>query len=106
MKHYYVYIRSSRSGVLYVGITNDIGRCVREHKEKRIPGFTAKYNVDRLVWFETFTDVNQAIGTETRIKSWRRAKKIALIEESNPKWIDLAESSLPDAHPVGLPRPS
>src|SRR5437764_8995068 len=89
MKTYYVYSLSSRSGVLYVGITNDLERRVREHKLKLVPGFTARYNVNRLLWYEAFANVNEAIEAEKRIKGWRRDKKLALIVEQNPGMIDL-----------------
>jgi putative endonuclease len=88
-KRYYVYIVASVSGVLYTGVTNSVLRRVHQHQEKRTPGFTQKYNVDRLVHFEVFQDVRNAIRREKQIKSWRREKKIALIEATNPKWEDL-----------------
>src|SRR5690349_21078226 len=91
MRQYIVYILSSRSGVLYVGVTNDIEGRVREHKQKLVPGFTTKYNVNRLVWFESFPTAIQAIENEKRIKGWSRAKKIAMIEGTNPTWRDLSE---------------
>ena len=93
MRTYYAYILASRSGVLYVGVTNDLERRVAEHKAKRVPGFTARYNCERLVWFETFANVNEAIAVETRIKGWRREKKIALIIETNPAMADLTIAS-------------
>jgi putative endonuclease len=71
-------------------MTNSIVRRVFEHKQKTVPGFTQKYNVTRLVYYEVFEDVHAAIRCEKRIKAWRRAKKIALIESANPKWIDLS----------------
>jgi putative endonuclease len=90
-KHiYYVYIMNSPSGTLYVGMTNDLLRRVYEHKHKMIEGFTKKYNVTRLAYFEETTDVNVAIGREKQLKGWRRSKKIALIKSMNPKWEDLA----------------
>ena len=89
-KRYYVYIVASLSGVLHTGITNSIFRRVHEHKEKRTPGFTQSYNVDRLVHFEPFSDVRAAIGREKQIKGWRREKKVELIEATNPKWEDLS----------------
>ena len=90
MKSYWVYIVASRSGVIYVGMTNDLVRRVAEHKARPLPGFTEKYNCDRLVWYEEFHDVNQAIATEKRLKGWRRRKKEALIAEKNPSWADLS----------------
>ncbi len=88
-KHYYVYILSNPSGTLYTGITNRLRRRVEEHKRKVIPGFTARYNINRLVWFEVFEDVRNTIDREKKIKSWTRAKRVALIESKNPKWNDL-----------------
>ncbi len=91
MKQYYVYIMSSKSGTLYTGMTNNLARRVYEHKHKLIPGFTKKYNVNRLVYYETFNQVRDAIAREKAIKGWLRRKKIALIESSNPTWADLSE---------------
>jgi putative endonuclease len=88
---YWVYLMASKSGVLYVGMTNDLERRVLEHKEKLTTGFTADYNVNRLVWHEEFREVQDAIETEKRIKNWRREKKVKLIEEKNPRWDDLSE---------------
>ena len=81
---------SNQSRTLYIGITSDLEQRVRQHKSKQIAGFTAKYNVTQLVFYEEFTDVNEAIAWEKRLKGWTRAKKIALIEERNPRWEDLA----------------
>jgi putative endonuclease len=93
-KRYYVYIVASVSGVLYTGMTNSVLRRVHQHKEKRTPGFTQKYNVDRLGHFEAFEDVRAAITREKRIKRWRREKKVALIEATNPRWEDLSADGL------------
>lgn len=90
-KTYWVYIMASRSRVLYVGVTNNLARRVHEHKKKLTPGFTRRYNVTRLVYFETTHDVQAAIGRERHIKGWLRAKKKALISPANPKWEDLSE---------------
>jgi len=90
MRSYCVYIMASRSRVLYAGVTNDIVRRVDEHKGGLIPGFTRKYHVTRLVYFERFTEVRAAIAREKEIKGWVRARKIQLIEERNPTWEDLA----------------
>ena len=87
---YYVYILASRSRNLYIGVTNDLERRVYEHKKKLVPGFTAKYNIDRLVHFEATDDVNVAISREKQIKGWLRTKKISLIESMNPTWDDLS----------------
>ena len=89
--NYWAYLLASRSGVLYVGMTNSLERRVWEHKNKAVPGFTADYNVNRLVWFEEFREVCDAIATEKRIKGWARAKKVALIEQTNPQWTELSE---------------
>ena len=88
---YYVYILCSKSGTLYVGVTNSIFHRVMQHRSKETPGFTSKYDVVRLVYWEAFSDVGAAIARETQIKGWTRKKKIALIESMNPKWQDLAE---------------
>lgn len=76
---------------LYIGVTNNLMRRVREHKARAGPGFTAKYKLDRLVYFERFEDVHNAIEREKRIKGWLRIKKIALIVSMNPSWNDLSE---------------
>ncbi len=93
MKQFFVYIMTNkRNGTLYVGITNDLARRVYEHKHKLLPGFTAKYGLDKLVYFDEFSDARQAITREKQIKGWLRVKKLALIESANPEWHDLAES--------------
>ena len=91
MKQFYVYVLTSRSGTLYVGVTNDLERRVFQHKQKRVPGFTARYNVTRLVFYEAFPDAMSAIAAEKKIKGWKRDKKVALVESMNPTWKDLAE---------------
>ena len=88
---YFVYIMSSNSGTLYIGITNSIYRRALQHKRGEIEGFAAKYRCNRLVYYEGFDDVHKAIGREKQLKGWTRAKKIALIESKNPRWEDLAE---------------
>jgi putative endonuclease len=90
MKTYYVYIASSYSQVLYVGMTNDLLRRMYEHRTKSNDGFTKAYNVRRLVYFEETASVTAAIAREKQIKGWLRRKKISLIESMNPKWDDLA----------------
>jgi putative endonuclease len=90
MNQYYVYIMTNRSRTLYTGVTNDLERRVYEHKEKLLPGFTSKYNISNLVYFEMTEDVNTALRREKQIKGWLRVKKIALIESVNPKWEDLS----------------
>ena len=91
-KSYYVYIMTNNSKTLYTGITNNLERRVQEHKRKLVPGFTTKYNITRLVYYEETTDVLSAISREKAIKGSLRAKKIALIESVNPNWNDLAQS--------------
>jgi putative endonuclease len=89
-KKYYLYLLTNkRLNVLYTGVTNHLIRRVYEHKNKIVDGFTKKYNVDRLVHYETYSDVSDAIGREKEIKGWSRAKKNGLINENNPKWEDL-----------------
>jgi len=87
---YCTYIMASRSRTLYVGVTGNLHQRVFEHKWKERDGFTAHYNCDRLVWFENFQYIQQAIAREKELKGWRRAKKIALIESINPGWMDLS----------------
>jgi len=88
---YYVYIISNqKNGTLYVGMTNDLERRAFEHKNKLIEGFTKKYGLNQLVYFEVYRYVNDAILREKRIKKWKRQWKIDLIEEENPEWNDLA----------------
>src|SRR4051794_25755789 len=88
---YYVYIMSSLRRTLYIGMTNDLERRVLEHKTGAVPGFTSKYRITRLVYFEDTNDVVAAIPREKYLKGWLRAKKVALIESMNPSWNDLAE---------------
>jgi len=92
MKTYYVYILASKkNGVLYVGITSDLLKRVYEHKNELVEGFTSKYKIKKLVYFEGTNDVNVALNREKQIKAFRREKKIALFEKSNPDWKDLSE---------------
>ena len=91
MKNYYVYIMTSSSGTLYTGMTNDLKRRVYQHKHKLIEGFTEKYNVTRLAYYEETQDVQTAIAREKEIKSWRRNKKLELIKSLNPTWQDLSD---------------
>jgi putative endonuclease len=90
VKSYSVYIMASASGVLYIGITNDLERRVFEHQNKLVPGFSARYNVRKLVYFELFGDARAAIAREKELKGWLRKKKVALIESLNPQWKDLS----------------
>jgi putative endonuclease len=90
---YYVYIIASRrDGAIYVGVTNDIVRRIYEHRTKAEPGFTSKYNITRLVWFEIYDDPISAISGEKELNKWRRSWKVQLIEKDNPQWNDLYES--------------
>jgi putative endonuclease len=83
---------SSQRGVLYTGVTNDLIRRVYEHRHKLVDGFTKKYNVAKLVYYESTTDVESAIAREKQIKGWTRIKKVDLIESMNPYWEDLADT--------------
>ena len=91
MKTYYVYIMGSKTGTLYVRMTNEIERRVYEHKNHLIPGFTNKYNIERLLYYEAIGDPAAAISREKQIKKWRREKKVALIDSVNNTWEDLSE---------------
>jgi len=91
MNQYYIYIMTNRSRTLYTGVANNLVRRVYEHKQKLIEGFTKKYNITILVYYEATTDIRSAITREKQIKGWRRSKKIALIESANPQWRDLSE---------------
>lgn len=92
MRTFYVYIMASRSRVLYVGVTNDLARRVNEHKQGLVPGFTTRYRVTRLVYFEQFADIRDGIAREKEIKGWVRSRKIRLIDSRNPTWEDLSSS--------------
>ena len=94
VKLYYTYIMSSPRGTLYTGVTNNLLNRVIVHKDKLLPGFTKKYNIIRLVYYEISPSIRSAIAREKEIKGWKRKKKIALIESQNPKWIDMAEDWL------------
>jgi len=88
---YYVYILASASRVLYTGVTNNLERRVRQHKQKQVAGFTQRYNVTQLMHYEVFSDVRLAIAREKQVKAWRREKRVALISEHNSHWRDLSE---------------
>jgi len=90
MSEYYVYIMANKSGTLYTGVTNNLERRVYEHKNKLIDGFTKKYNVNQLVYFDSTDDVTAAIAREKQIKGMLRSRKIELIKTINPKMIDLS----------------
>ena len=91
MSEYYVYIMTNHSKTLYTGVTNDLQRRVFEHKNKQVSGFTSRYNITKLVYFENSSGPYDAIRREKQIKGWLRSKKIALIESINPDWLDLSE---------------
>jgi putative endonuclease len=113
-RRFFVYIMTNRprSHVLYTGITGDLPRRVFQHKNKLVPGFTSRYNLTRLVYYEEFVYPDAAIDREKEIKGWRRSKKIALIESMNPCWNDLADkwadTYKPDSGgaPRKIPRPA
>jgi putative endonuclease len=90
MRAFWVYIASSKGRILYVGVTNDLRRRMDQHKSGRLPEFTRRYNIDRLVYFEQTPDVVAAIEREKQIKKWRRQKKVGLVESINPEWRDLS----------------
>jgi putative endonuclease len=90
MKNYYVYILSNEARTLYIGVTNNLERRLYEHKNKLTRSFTKKYNLTKLVYYETYTDIRNAISREKQLKGWLRIKKITLIEEDNPGWDDLS----------------
>ncbi|ABC63691.1 GIY-YIG nuclease family protein [Erythrobacter litoralis] len=93
MKGGFVYILTNRKdGVLYLGVTNDLANRVEQHRTGTVSSFTKKYQCHRLVWFEPFENIHDARETEKRMKAWKRAWKIRLIEEANPGWNDLADT--------------
>ena len=92
MAENYVYILSNPYRTLYIGVTNNLKRRIYEHKQKIVEGFTQKYDITRLVYFEQTTDIRSAIHREKQLKGWLRAKKMTLIESVNPNWQDLSES--------------
>ena len=97
---YWVYIMTNQSKMLYTGVTNNLLRRVYEHKKKLVPGFTRRYNITRLVYFEATHDVRAAIRREKHIKGWLRATKVALIKLANPKLDDLSAEWFPEKGPV------
>jgi len=111
--HVYIMTNRQRAHVLYTGITGNLSRRVFEHKNKLVPGFTSRYNLTRLVYYEWFAYPGEAIDREKQIKGWRRSKKIRLIQTVNPHWYDLAEGwediYRPEGvenSPRGIPRPA
>ena len=92
MKNYFLYIvASAKNGTIYIGVTNSLSKRVWEHKNKISGGFTSKYIVDKLVYYEVHSEILTAIGCEKRLKEWPRKWKLALIEKTNPNWTDLYE---------------
>jgi putative endonuclease len=89
-RHCYVYMLASKTRRLYVGMTDDLHRRVLQHRTKAVEGFASTYNIERLVWYESTSQVLDAIAREKQVKGWRREKKVDLIEEDNPGWTDLA----------------
>ena len=89
-RNYYVYMLTNATRRLYVGVTNDLERRLYEHRGRLVPGFTRKYKIDWLVYYEQTSDVESARAREKQIKGWRRSKKVALIETMNPRWRDLS----------------
>ena len=100
---YFTYIMASRSRTLYIGVTGDLLKRVFQHKWREHDGFTERYNCDRLIWFESHDDVSKAIAREKQLKGWSRAKKVALIEKTNPAWVDLSRDWY-DLEPADLKR--
>ena len=90
MKEYWVYIATNASKTLYTGVTNDLRRRMYEHKNRLVRGFTSRYRIDRLVYFESTRDVRAAIAREKQVKGWRRERKVQLVESVNPRWEDLS----------------
>ncbi|MDU8885495.1 GIY-YIG nuclease family protein [Yeosuana sp. MJ-SS3] len=89
---YYLYILTNKTcGTLYIGVTNDLERRMFEHKNELIEGFTKKYGLKKLIYFETFQYINDAIKREKNMKKWKREWKISLIEKDNPNWVDLSK---------------
>jgi len=95
MTEYFVYILSNKSRMLYVGVTNSLERRLFEHRMKLVPGFTERYGLTKLVYYESTGDVNSAIAREKQIKGWVRRKKVALIHSLNPEWKDLSSEWTP-----------
>ena len=90
MRHYWIYILTNKSNTLYIGVTNDLKRRISEHKKELIKGFTSRYNLNKLIFYETFNNPKDAIAVEKKIKGWTRKKKIELIKKMNPDFRDLS----------------
>ena len=105
-REYYVYIMSSHSKRLYIGVTSELYRRVYEHRSRLVDGFTRKYNLHMLVYYEVTTDVEAALRREKQLKGWLRSRKVALIESFNPEWDDLSETWFREKREAGLQRGS
>lgn len=93
MKQPCVYmLASKKNGTLYIGVTSDLIKCIWQHKNNELDGFTKKYHIHNLVWYETHQEMNSALAREKQLKKWNRAWKIELIEQNNPAWTDLYPS--------------
>ena len=104
MNLYYVYVLASkRNGTLYIGVTNDLIKRVAQHKNSEIEGFSKRYKVQQLVYFEDTSDINAALTREKQLKKWKRAWKLRLIEESNPEWRDLYPDIIGEEKGAGFP---
>ena len=90
-KTYFVYLLSNSSKMIYIGVTNDLERRIYEHKKKMKEGFTKKYNLHQLVYYEEPDDIGRALEREKQLKGWRRQKKVSLIESTNPEWKDITQ---------------
>ena len=99
MREYFVYILSNTAHVLYIGVTGNLESRFWEHTQDRTSIFTARYNLDRLVYYESYPTPRDAIAREKQLKGWRRSKKIALIESRNPRWTDLSDTFTPEVNP-------
>ena len=101
MADYYIYIMSNRSSTLYIGVINDLLKRVLQHKEKLVDGFTKRYAIDRLVYYESGESIESAISREKQLKGWRRDRKIELVESVNPEWKDLSLELMDSASKTG-----
>jgi putative endonuclease len=98
---YHVYMMASHTKVLYIGVTNNIEARAQQHKTAPLTSFTGRYNVSRLVWYEDYPDIRDAIAREKQLKGWRRSKKVALIQAGNPNWVDISYRWFQEDKPGG-----
>ena len=103
MREYYVYMMTNVGRTLYTGITNDLVRRVAEHQQNAIPGFTSRYHIDRLVWYESTSDVASAIAREKQLKGWKQRRKVELVTSLNPIWSDLSAEWYEVGHEILRP---